>query len=112
MTSGKFAGLFFCAVLHVIGRESVDVTAFGVVGDGTTLNTAAIQRAIDTCSARGGGTLSFPSGRYLTGTIQLKDGVTLYLTEQAVIAGSPNAADYRNVDPFTDGTGKPMGYAL
>jgi polygalacturonase len=112
MNFGTLACLLFCAVLPVVGRESVEVTSLGVVGDGATLNTAAIQSAIDTCSARGGGTLSFPFGRYLTGTIQLKDGVTLYLTEQAVIAGSPNAADYRNVDPFTDGTGKPMGYAL
>jgi len=84
----------------------------GAVGDGTTLNTAALQKAIDTCSADGGGTLTFPAGHYLTGTIQLKDRVTLHLDAGAVILGSTHAADYRNADPFIDGVGQPMGYAL
>ena len=82
-----------------------DVTKVGVVADGVTLNTIAIQRAIDARSAQGGGTLTFPAGRYLTGTVELKDNVTLQLEESAVLLGSANAADYRNVDPFTDGTG-------
>src|SRR4051812_38688716 len=60
----------------------------GVVGDGTTLNTAAIQKLIDETSAQGGGTVTFPAGRYLTGTIQLKDGVTLHLDAGAVLLGS------------------------
>ena len=92
--------------------SAVDVTKLGVVGDGATLNTAAIQQVIDTCSAGGGGTVTFPSGRYLTGTIQLKDRVTLHLDADAVIVGSTNAADYRNADPFVDGVGQEMGYAL
>jgi len=84
----------------------------GAVGDGTTLNTVALQKAIDTCSAEGGGTVTFPAGRYLTGTIQLKDRVTLHLDPGAVILGSTHAADYRNADPFIDGVGQEMGYAL
>jgi polygalacturonase len=104
--------LFVPAILRAGAGDILDVTKSGVVGDGTTLNTAAIQRAIDTCSAGGGGTLTFPAGRYLTGTIQLKDRVTLHLDEQAVILGSTNAADYRNADPFIDGVGQEMGYAL
>ena len=90
----------------------MDVTASGAVGDGVTLNTGALQRAIDACSSRGGGTLSFPAGRYLTGTIQLKDNVIIRLDAQAVLLGSPNAADYRNLDPFTAGDGVPLGDAL
>lgn len=89
-----------------------DVTRHGVRGDGTTLNTAAIQQVIDTYSAQGGGVLVFPAGRYLTGTIQLKDNITLRLEAQAVLLGSTNATDYRNVDPFIDGTGAELGYAL
>jgi len=92
--------------------ETVDVTKAGVVGDGSTVNTAAIQKAIDDCSAGGGGTIKFPAGRYVTGTIQLKDNITLHLDENAVLLGSTNAADYRNVDPFIDGVGAKMGYAL
>ena len=51
----------------------------GAVGDGTTLNTRAIQTAIDHATGAGGGTVFFPPGHYVTGTIQLKDNVTLYL---------------------------------
>jgi len=100
-----------CATLQKPG-VAIDVTKSGAVGDGITLNTAAIQKAIDDCNAQGGGTVNFPVGRYLTGTIQLKDNVTLHLDEKTVLLGSPNAADYRNVDPFIDGVGAVMGSAL
>jgi polygalacturonase/beta-xylosidase len=95
-----------------LAAAAVDVTKIGVVGDGVTLETSAIQQAIDTCAAGGGGTLTFPAGRYLTGTLQLKDGVTLHLDEGAVLLGSPRATDYRSLDPFTDATGAARGYAL
>jgi polygalacturonase len=98
-------------VLAASGK-SIDVTKIGVVGDGATVNTAAIQKAIDDCSADGGGTVQFPAGRFVTGTIQLKDNVTLQLDENAILLGSTNAADYRNVDPFTAGDGIALGYAL
>ena len=62
--------------------------------DGRTLNTAAIQRAIDALSASGGGTLAFPAGTYLTGMIRLKDNVTLQLDAGAVLLGSPDLKDY------------------
>ena len=60
----------------------------------------------------GGGTISFPAGRYLTGTIQIKSNVTLRLEKDATLLGSTEAADYRNLDPFIDGTGNPLGHAL
>jgi polygalacturonase len=95
-----------------VPEVAVDATARGVIGDGATLNTSALQAAIDSLSAGGGGVLTFPAGRYVTGTIQLKDNVRLRLADQAVLVGSHNAADYRNLDPFTDGSGNKMGYAL
>ncbi len=82
------------------------------MGDGATLNTATIQKAIDDCTAAGGGTISFPAGRYLTGTIQIKSNVTLRLEKDAVLLGSTDVADYRNLDPFIDGSGNPLGHAL
>lgn len=103
-------GLPFAASSGV-GRV-IDAPTAGIVGDGTTLNTPAIQRAIDDCSATGGGTISFPAGRYLTGTLQIKSNVTLRLEEQATLLGSTDVADYRNLDPFTDGSGNPLGHAL
>lgn len=93
-------------------EKLVDATKAGVVGDGMTLNTAAIQRAIDDCAASGGCTLRFPPGRYLTGTIQIKSNVRLRLEEEATLLGSTDPADYRNLDPFIDGSGNPMGHAL
>jgi polygalacturonase len=92
--------------------KSVDITKAGVVGDGATINTAAIQKAIDACSADGGGTIRFPTGRYVTGTIQIKSNVTLRLEKDATLFGSTEVADYRNLDPFIDGSGNPLGHAL
>jgi hypothetical protein len=92
--------------------SDVDVTKFGAVGDSTTLNSAAIQRAVDACSSSGGGNVIFPPGKYLTGTIELKNNVTLLLQKQAVILGSTDVNDYRNLDPFKDGLGIDVGWAL
>lgn len=89
-----------------------DVATFGAVGDGSTLNTPALQKAIEACHAAGGGIVHVPGGRYLTGTIQLRDHVTLQLDQDAVLLGSTNAADYVNVDPFMAGDGIAQGYAL
>src|SRR5438067_3016533 len=99
-------------VMAASADKVIDVTKAGVVGNGTTLNTASIQKAIDDCTAAGGGIVSFPAGRYLTGTIQIKSNVTLRLEKDATLLGSTEVADYRNLDPFIDGSGNPMGHAL
>jgi polygalacturonase len=70
------------------------VREFGAVGDGKQLDTKALQKAIDTCAAAGGGTVFFPAGRYLTGTLFLKSRVTLHLEAGAVLLGSPKLEDY------------------
>jgi polygalacturonase len=106
------AFLFLVSTGWAASAKTVNVTKTGAVADGVTINTAAIQKAIDDCSAAGGGTIQFPAGRFVTGTIQLKDSVTLQLDPNAVLLGSTNAADYRNVDPFMAGDGVPLGYAL
>lgn len=90
----------------------IDVRACGAVGDGTTSDTAAIQRAIDTCSEKGGGTVEFPAGRYVSGSIFLKDNVTLRLDAQAVLLGSTNIADYKPIEAFTDAVGIPRGHCF
>lgn len=107
-----FAFLAVASCAHGELTNVTDVTKAGVVADGTTLNTKAIQKAIDDCSAAGGGTIRFPAGRYLTGTIEIKSNVTLHLDDEATLLGSTDADDYRNLDPFTDGSGNPMGHAL
>lgn len=66
----------------------------GAIGDGRTLETAALKRAVDACALAGGGTVYLPPGNYLSGTIELKSHVTLELDAGATLLGSENPADY------------------
>ena len=70
------------------------IEEFGAVPDGTTLNTAAIQRAIDACHEAGGGTVHCGPGCFLTGSIELKSNVTLDVGPGCRLLGSPSLADY------------------
>jgi polygalacturonase len=70
------------------------VADFGAVGDGKTVNSAAIQKAIDACTAAGGGVVLVEKGDYVTGTIDLKSGVMLEIAGDARLLGSTNIADY------------------
>jgi polygalacturonase len=71
-----------------------NVREHGAVGDGQTLDSPAIQSAIDACSALGGGTIYLPAGQYLTGSLFLRNNISLHLDSGAVILGSENPADY------------------
>ena len=51
------------------------VREHGATGDGTTLDTAALQRAIEACGKAGGGRVVFPPGKYLSGTLYMRTGV-------------------------------------
>jgi len=84
----------------VYGQSSgyYDVKSFGAVGDGETLETKAIQKAVDACAKQGGAVL-FPPGTYLTGTIYLKNNVTLRIEKGATILGSQRLEDYPVNDP-------------
>jgi polygalacturonase len=62
-----------------------EVTAFGAKGDGTTIDTPSINRAIDAAAASGGGTVHFAAGQYLCYSIRLKSNVSLHLDQGAVI---------------------------
>jgi polygalacturonase len=73
---------------------SIDIRSHGARGDGETLDTAAIQAAIDQCHDKGGGQVLFPAGRYLSGTIHLRSGVTLHLDSGARLIGTTNLAEY------------------
>lgn len=74
------------------------VSAYGAVNDGRTLNTKAIQKAIDACVAKDGGTVRFAPGKYLTGSIFLKHNVRLQLDKGVVLLGSQNLDDYPQID--------------
>lgn len=76
-----------------------NVTQFGASPDGATLATAAVNKAIDAAAAAGGGTVYFPAGSYLCGSIHLKSHIALYLDAGATIVASSNPADYDQAEP-------------
>ena len=71
-----------------------NVRDYGAVGDGRTLDTPAIQAAIDACHAQGGGTVFFPAGPYVTGSIFLRSHMTLHVGAGATLLGSEDPTDY------------------
>jgi polygalacturonase len=64
--------------------------AFGARGNGESLDTQAIQTAIDTAHRNGGGTVRFPAGRYLSGLLALRSNVSLWLDNGAVLTMAPD----------------------
>ena len=75
-------------------QSEFDVREFGAKGDGVSKDTAAIQKALDTCATAGGGTVRVPAGIYLTGSLALGSNTTLRLESRANLTGSPDIADY------------------
>lgn len=73
------------------------ITIYGAKGDSLTLNTKAIQTAIEQCSAQGGGTVVVPKGIFICGAIFLKKGVNLQVEKGGVLKGSINQDDYPQI---------------
>jgi len=65
-----------------------DVRAFGAMGDGKTVDSPAINKAIEAAAAAGGGTVVFPAGNYLSFSIRLKSHVDLYLSQGSAIVAA------------------------
>jgi polygalacturonase len=84
--------------LPVIPAKTFDVTKYGGVGDGQTLNTDAIQKTIDAAADTGGGVVLIPAGKFLTGPLQLASGINLHLDKGATILISDN----RKTHPLTN----------
>ena len=87
-------GSLFPAVAQMapFAARTYDVRAFGAMGEGKTLDTPAINKAIEAAAAVGGATVSFPAGTYLCYSIHLKSNVGLYLGSGATILAADSPA--------------------
>ncbi len=98
--------LAFVSVLLLLGAVAwagsgpvgFNVRDHGARGDGKAKDTAGVQKAIDACAERGGGTVLLPAGTYLCGSIHLRSNVTLRLEAGATILGSQDATDYDKIE--------------
>lgn len=80
------------------GARVFNIRDFGAKGDGMTLDTAAVQAAIDACHRDSGGTVLVPAGVFHVGTLELKSNVTLYLAAAGTLLGSADGKQYHAVD--------------
>ncbi|GAA4321584.1 glycoside hydrolase family 28 protein [Flaviaesturariibacter amylovorans] len=101
------AGLLLSTTLHaqkapvppvvkdpVFRKDTFAITRFGARADGHSLNTAAINGAIDACSRKGGGVVLVPAGLWLTGPVELKSNVNLHLAKGALLQFTPDLSQY------------------
>jgi len=79
---------------------NTNILDFGAIADGKTLCTTQIQAAIDACAAAGGGTVTVPAGKYITGTIWLRDNIELHLCHASTLKGSDDLDDYNAEDAY------------
>ena len=79
-------------------QKEYNILQYGAIGDGKILNTETIQKAIDLATGNGGGKVIVPKGRFLTGTLEMKSNVELYLAQDAVLLGSTDPFQYPKVE--------------
>ena len=89
-----------------------NVRDFGAVGDGVAKDTAALQKALDACAVSGGGEVYVPTGKYLSGSLQMGMRTTLRLADEAAIVGSGDFNDYPMIDIRWEGRWQPGRRAL
>ncbi|MBU6409397.1 MAG: chitobiase/beta-hexosaminidase C-terminal domain-containing protein, partial [Verrucomicrobia bacterium] len=101
----RFLGLLFGIIsfnLCVAQTPPIfNVKSYGATGNGTTVDTTAINNAINAANSAGGGTVTFPPGNYLSVSIHLKSNVTLYLSNNAVILGASSGYDAAESNPYS-----------
>lgn len=88
----------------VIPDYTVDITEFGGIGDGVTLNSQAFANAMSHLAAKGGGHLNVPAGIWLTGPIGLEDNTDLHVCPNAIIIFDPDTKHYPIVETMYEGT--------
>ena len=80
------------------GTRVYNIVDFGAKGDGKTLDTQAVQAAIDACARDQGGTVLVPAGVFVIGTVEMKSNVTLHIVAQGKLLGSADGKQYHAAD--------------
>jgi polygalacturonase len=91
----SFILIFFFFALNA-HSQTFNIKDYGAIADSKTINTAALQKAVDACNKNGGGMVYVPAGKFITGTFHLKNNVNLHLETGAVLMGSANLKDYES----------------
>lgn len=92
--------LAFIALCTTAMAADFQVKSYGAKGDGKTLDSKAINAAIDAAAAKGGGRVVVPAGTYLCGSIHLKSNTELHLESGAIILATKDSAAYDPSEPF------------
>ncbi len=92
--------LFTLLYINVSATIAYDVRVYGARGDGKTLDSPAINAAIDACAGEGGGTVVLPAGNYLCGSIHLTSNIELHLTPGATIIATDQQGAYDESEVF------------
>ncbi|MGY6649752.1 glycoside hydrolase family 28 protein [Wenyingzhuangia sp. IMCC45574] len=109
MLKRLFAVVVITVLVSCTAKTHWNVVEYGAVADGETVNTEAIQKAIDECSKAGGGTVVLEGGVFVSGTLLVKNNVNLQVKEGTTLLASLNPNDFPPVDPFIDATGQYRG---
>ena len=102
MNGRSLSFIFVLAAFSICFSADYNVRDFGAVDDGKTVNTNAIQQAIDVCSKAGGGKVIICGKKFLSGTLTLKDNVTLRICSGATLEASGDIKDFISRLPETD----------
>jgi polygalacturonase len=99
--SGIIVMLSTCLLQGQTGPGHINIKDFGAKGDGKTVDTKAINDAIDKAVEKGGGTVYFPAGTYLSYSIHLKSNIALYLDQGSVLlaADTSGGGKYDDAEP-------------
>jgi Endopolygalacturonase len=88
-----------------------NVKDFGAKGDGTSTDTKAINKAIENAAATGGGTVYFPAGNYLSGSIRLKNNICLFIDQGAVLIAASDSTEFDKPEKSANDTYQDYGHS-
>lgn len=94
----------FAAGAQSSARIFYNVKDLGAKGDGTTSDTRAVNKAIEDAAASGGGTVYFPAGNYLLGSVHLKSNICLFIEQGAVLIASGDSTEFDKPEPSINDT--------